>query len=421
MESRNTSRYLITLLVVALSGMLSSTAIADKDIMVGHLTYHTGDYGSFGPFFDGVTDFTLAVINEDPPLGRRMSAIHQDIGTIGEERAVKKLLNIGKVEIVLNVAHEYLSYRDYLLKRISFLKKPLMPSVHGGAIDAMYGGNAEEPLFRGSPMDSAQSAAAMLYIKNSGKKSVVLVATESAGHLLQMEAAKKSAERLGIQVLKSMVIQDDWTDYSSVIEEIAEVQAEAVAVFSAPRSGGIFIKNAAEAGNSWFLVGTSEWQEQDFVKEATIEAVRKHEAVVMSAYAHARSPAWGYYKNAAEASDQIDVIGDVANSYALQYYDLLVASALAIEKAGKIDASKWASAMFAVTAGGGELVYSYAQGLAAIRAGKEINYDGVTGSMEFTDTGVVAGLFGIFEWASEDSVVQVSTADGDVVAELGQE
>ena len=43
----------------------------DKDISVGHLTYHTGEYGSFGPFFDGVADFALDVINRNPPLGRK--------------------------------------------------------------------------------------------------------------------------------------------------------------------------------------------------------------------------------------------------------------------------------------------------------------------------------------------------------------
>lgn len=419
MQSRNFRT--TSLLVAVLICSLSSTANAAKDIRLGHLTYHTGDYGSFGPFFDGVTDFSVGVINEDPPLGRTITTIHQDIGTIGEARAAKKLLGAGKVDVLLNVAHDYLSYRDYILKRVSFFKKPLLPSVHGGAIESMYGGVAAEPIFRGSPMDSAQSAAAMLHIKNSGKKTVILVATDSTGHLMQMEAAKKSAERLGIQVLESVVIQSEWTDYGSVIEELSALDSEAVAVFSAPRSGGIFVRNAAEAGQSWFVVGTTEWQEQDFVNEATIDALRQHEAVALSAYAHADNPAWEYYKSAAESSSQMDVIGDVTNSYAMQYYDLLVASALAIEKAGKIDAAEWTRAMYEVTAGEGEVVYNYAQGLAAIRAGKQINYDGVTGSMEFTDTGVVAGLFGIFEWADVNTIVKVSKADGDQVAELDQD
>ena len=110
--------------------------------------------------------------------------------------------------------------------------------------------------------------------------------------------------------------------------------------------------------------------------------------------------AWEFYKPAAEGSQYAETIGDVSNSYAIQYYDLLIASALAIEKAGSLNAEAWAQAMFDVTGGDGEEVSTYADGVAALRAGKDINYNGVTGTMEYTDTGVVAGIFGIFRWTS---------------------
>ncbi|MFK8079325.1 MAG: ABC transporter substrate-binding protein [Granulosicoccus sp.] len=409
-----------TLAVASLLVIAIAPAAAAKDIKLGHLTYHSGQYAGFGPFFDGVTEFVVDEINQTPPLGRRVTAIHEDSGTVGEWRAVKKLLDKHQADIVLNVSHQYETYRNKLLKRIAFLKKPLIPSVHGGSIDAAFGGIAEEPLFRGSPMDSAQSAAAMLHIKNSGKKTVVLVANNLKGHLLQMKAAQRSAERLGLTVLGSLVFQPNWTDYSSVVSQVALKKPDAVAVFSTPSNGGIFVKNAANAGHSWFLVGTSEWQERDFRNKATMEAIQQHQSVLLSAYANDDSPAWQHYKTAAEASEQIDVIGDVSNSYALQYYDLLVASALAIEKAGSLESSKWSKAMYEVTGGDGMVVYNYSDGINAIRAGKEINYDGVTGSMEFTETGVVAGLFGIFRWTDRDMIEQVAIADGDVVADLDQ-
>lgn len=99
---------------------------------------------------------------------------------------------------------------------------------------------------------------------------------------------------------------------------------------------------------------------------------------------------------------------------------MLIVTALAIEKAGKIDADKWANAMYAVTSGPGEIVHTYKQGIAALRAGKEINYDGITGSMEYTKTGVVAGQFGIFRWSADGKLELISNADGKLVAELDQ-
>ena len=398
----------------------TTTALAENEIKVGHLTYHTGEFGGFGEFFDAVTDFSLEVINEDPPLGRKLVPIHQDIGTIGEARAARKLIDGENIDILLNAAHNYMSYREYVLEQIEENKLPLLPSVHGGAIEAEFGGNAAEPLFRGSPMDSAQGAAALLHAKNAGKKSVVLVATEAAGSQLQKNAAEKSAEKLGIEVLGSVDIQPNQANYRSVVSKVSAMNPEAVIVFSAPADGGAFVKNAAEAGNSWFIIGTSEWQEPGFISTATMNAVEKHEEVVLAAFSTNDGPAWEFYQPRAEGSQYAEAIGDVSNSYAIQYFDLLVSTALAIEKAGGIDASTWTEAMYDVTGGDGEVVHTYADGLAAIRDGKDINYEGVTGTMDYTDTGVVAGIFGIFKWSSEENLERVALADGKAVLELDQ-
>lgn len=406
-------------LVMAVSLSIGQTALA-KDIKIGHLTYHTGEYGGFGEFFDSVADFSVGVINKQPPIGRNVTLIHEDIGTVGEARAAGNLLRRHKVDILLNPAHNYDSYRKTLLKRVKALNKPLLPSVHGGAINAEIGGNALEPLFRGSPMDTAQSAAAMLHIKQSGFSSVVIVHTTLEGHVIQKDAAIASAKKLGIVISESIEIQPDWTDYSSLVSKVEDTDADAVLMFTAPLNGGIFLKNAADAGFSWSVIGTSEWQEQDFVSGATSAALNKHMSVVFTASSHTNSPAWDYYLDSIQQFEGFEKIGDPANSYATQYYDLLVVTALAIEKAGKIDATKWTKAMYEVTSGDGEVVYTYEDGIELLREGKEINYDGVTGSMEYTDTGVVAGNFGIFKWSENNQIIMIHETDGKLVAELDQ-
>ncbi|MFK7891253.1 MAG: ABC transporter substrate-binding protein, partial [Granulosicoccus sp.] len=338
-------------------------------------------------------------------------------GSIGEARGVRRLLNVHKVDILLNSSHEYDQYRDTLLKRIKFMKKPLLPSVHGGSVDPELGGVGAEPLFRGSPMDTAQSTAAMLHLSETGKQRIVIVSTTLKGHEQQRDAAIKAAERLNLTVAGTVNIQPTWTDYTSVVRKVGRMEPDAVVVLSAPYNGGLFVRNAADAGYSWTIVGTTEWQEIDFVQTAGENALAFHESVVLSAYAYAESPAWEFYRQAVAASPQANVIGDAANSYAMQYYDLLVLTALALEKAGSVNSDSWASAMHTVSSGKGQIVHTYAEGIAALRAGKEINYEGVTGSMEYSKTGVVSGLFGIFSW-SGGQLKRISTADGDRVAEL---
>ena len=215
-------------------------------------------------------------------------------------------------------------------------------------------------------------------------------------------------------------MQPEAANYRSVVQRISGLNPDAVIMFSSPPAGGTFVKNAAEAGNSWFIVGSSEWQEPGFIQTATLTAAQQHEDVVLAAFSNADGSAWDFYKPKAEASSYAETIGDVGNSYAIQYYDLLVATALAIEKAGSTESEAWTQAMYDVTGGSGDVVTTYADGVAAIRAGKDINYDGVTGTMEYTDTGVVAGIFGIYRWSSEEAIERVALADGDEVLNLDQ-
>ncbi len=401
---------------IAASLGMASTASAE-DIVVGHLTYHTGEYGGFGPFFDGVTEMSLSKINEDPPLGRPLVAIHQDIGTVGEARAARKLVDSDNVDILLNPAHSYMSYREFMLETVAAKNLPLMPSVHGGAIEEAIGGVVEEPIFRGAPMDTAQGIAALLHAKNAGMESIVVVAAETSGSQLQKGAALRTYEAIGLELLDDIDIDGGSSNFRSVITRINRLEPDAVIVYSSPQAGGSFVKNAAESGADWFIVGPSEWQETEFYDTATESALAQLEAVHMTAYAYVDGPAWQAYEPFANASQWAGDIGDVGNSYAIQYYDLLVATALAIEKSGEVNTASWTQAMYDVTGGDGEVVYTYEDGLAAIRAGKDINYDGVTGSMEYTNTGVVSGVFGIFEW-QDGAVAQIDVVDGDEVLKL---
>ncbi|WP_299147588.1 ABC transporter substrate-binding protein [uncultured Tateyamaria sp.] len=405
---------------IALAAALGVTAPAhaEGEIVVGHLTYHTGEFGAFGPFFDGVAEMVLSKINADPPLGMPMRAIHQDIGTVGEARAARKLVDSDGVQVLLNPAHSYLSYREFMLEKVAEQGLPIMPSVHGGAIEGTIGGVADEPIFRGSPLDTANGTAALLHVRDAGKKNVVIIATEVSGSQLQKEAAVRTAEAIGFEVLGDFDIQAGESNYRSVVSRIARLNPEAVVMFSSPQAGGSFVKNAAESGNSWYIVGSGEWQETEFYDTATQSALAQHEAVVLAANSHSDNPSFEPYMEFANASQWIDDIGDPSNSYAIQYYDLLVASALAIEKAGELNTASWTDAMYAVTGGEGKKVYSYEDGLAAIRAGEDINYDGVTGSMEYTDTGIVSGLFGIFAWQDDGTLSQIGSVDGDAVLEL---
>jgi ABC-type branched-subunit amino acid transport system substrate-binding protein len=390
-------------------------------IKMTHLNYYTGDFADVGPWFKGITDFPVSIINQDPPLGRKITVLDADIGTLGEAAVSRKAVESDKVEVILNVAHNYLSYRDWMLTQVAANQHPIMPSVHGGSIPPQYGGTPQEPIMRGAPQDSGQASAAALYASQQGAKKVAIVATEIAGSQLQKTAALSAAKQLGMEVVIAVDIASTQPSYRDVINKIAAAKPDWVLVFSQAQDGGTFVKQAAEANQSWSIVGTTEWLGEAFPKSATMDAINKHKAVLISGFAPAPGPAWDYYKPLYTAyAAGVDALKTMPadNSYNIQYYDLLTVTALAIEKACSTNADKWIPAMRAVAMGPGTKCYNYGDCLKLIRAGTDVDYSGVTGEMDYTDTGVVSGTYGIFKWSSLTQLDQVTTLDGTKVLEL---
>jgi ABC-type branched-subunit amino acid transport system substrate-binding protein len=386
-----------------------------EPIKVGHLTYHTGAFADVGPWFDGITEVTLEMINEDPPLGRPMVAVHQDIGTIGEAQAARKLVDSENVEVLLNPAHEYLSYRDWMLDVQESENGPLMPSVHGGGIRGDIGGETDEPIMRGAPMDSGQAVAAVIIALDEDKDQVVIAASEIEGSQLQLEAALHAADQVGLNVVDSFSFQPELASYRSEVNRISNADPDAVLVFSQAQDGGTIVKQAAEAGLSTLFIGTTEWLGEAFAETATQSAMDQHEAVWISGFAKADNPAYSFYEPYWTESEYAD-LQPADNSYNIQYWDVLTVTALAIEKAGSTNAQEWVPAVRAVAEPPGTKVYTYFDAIEAIRNGEEIDYDGTTGVFEYGPTGMVSGLYGIFEW-QDGELVQVGSVEGDRVLE----
>ena len=71
--------------------------------------------------------------------------------------------------------------------------------------------------------------------------------------------------------------------------------------------------------------------------------------------------------------------------------------ALAIEKAGSAERGKIAAALRSVASAPGEIVRpgEWAKAKQLIAAGKDVNYEGASGNVDFDANGDVGGLFGL--------------------------
>ncbi|MYB25609.1 MAG: amino acid ABC transporter substrate-binding protein [Acidimicrobiia bacterium] len=380
-----------------------------EPILLGDLAYFTGDFASVGDLLASQVDFPVnEVINLDPPLGRPIEVIHEDIGTVGEAQAVRKLLEQDGVDIVLSSAHEYFTYRDFMLDWQEDNDGPLMPTVHGGVIPVNVGGRPGEPIFRAQGSDEGQGVTNALYAEALGAEAVVIMTTPTAGYQLTADATEKALDAIGIELLERIDAPGEQSSYRTEVQRAVDAAPDAVIILAQATESAIMVKQFAEAGWAGTIIGEVGWSEPEFAATATAEALAAHEVVAYPSFHRQDNPAWDFYQPLWDGNPDYTQHTNADDPYSFTTYDLLIVTALAIEEAGSVNGSDWAPAMFKVSSGPGTKCYTYSNCLALIRAGTDVDYEGVTGPATFSPGGINAVI----------PVVRIFGPDGEIADQV---
>lgn len=369
----------------------SSETASGEPVAVCELAYYTGDFADLGASLTADVTFPVEeIINQDPPLGRPWEMFSEDLGTVGEAQAARACLERHDAEVLVSIAHGYREYRDFMLEQWEENDSPIVPSVHGGAIPGNIGGSGGEPIFRAQGLDAALGTSGIIYADSIGAENVVIFQTEVEGFILASDAAEGAAEAVGIDVLARIRAQPGQPSYRAQVERIADLEPDAVIVQAGTVDSGALVKQAAEAGLSLNWIGETGWTQPEFIGTLGVDLVDTQESIGFAAFAHDDgTPAWEFFSEKWNSTAGYgDEFGEASDLYHFSTYDVMVQTALAVEAAGSYAASEWADAMFAVGSAPGTECFTYEECLALIRAGEDIDYQGVTGSGDYTEGGV---------------------------------
>ena len=370
-------------------------AVAAQDgepVAVCELAYLTGDFSELGPTLSNdVRVPALNVINLDPPLGREWNVIHEDlVGGTEEAQAYRRCVDQHGAEVVVSIAHGYRTYRDQFLEGVAENDGPVSPSVHGGSIPSNLGGTPAEPIFRAQGSDEGLGHGAVVKAADLGAEDVVIFATEIEGFQLAANGAEGALPAEGIELAARLNVPPGESTYRTSAQTIADLEPDAVIVQGDAVDAAILIKGALEAGYTGHWIGETGMSLPEFTEALGTEPIAANDSIGFVAFgANKTTPAWDFYSGMwTEANaDNPEDWQDPDNPYHFSAYDILVQTALAAEAAGTYDASAWAPAMREVVSAPGEVCYTYADCLALIREGQEVDYEGVTGSGDFTENG----------------------------------
>ncbi len=157
-------------------------------------------------------------------------------------------------------------------------------------------------------------------------------------------------------------------------------------------SGGKIVRQAIEGGLFTKFVGTDGLRDELLIQNVGADALKT--SFFSSPTSPAENPAQKALHDAFNAA-----YGEGADkAFVDQTYDATFLALLAIEKAGSTDRAKIAEALKEVAMAPGEKVGpgEWAKAIALIKEGKDIDYEGASGSAEFDENGDVGGYIGKF-------------------------
>jgi ABC-type branched-subunit amino acid transport system substrate-binding protein len=395
-----TSRAFLSLTLVAGLGTLTACASSSSSggsggsssspIVFGVLHPFTGAYASVGEAAlqgvtvaaseinasGGILGHQLQIVHADTlgdpvdavPAAQHMIATNHPVGIIGPGG-----LEIGSIQRILDA------------DQIPF-------EFEGG--DTAFDNTTDPMLWRDSPSDLQEGVAMALYALQKGYKRAAFMMssiTTAQDFIPYIQGAYKNG---GGTIVANETLTPGLTSYRTEALKVAQAHPQVIFSQMEPPTAAVLTQNFKEIDNLAIpIVASDTSAAAEWIKAVTAAVANK--AVVSCEGATATSPA----STAFMKYFNQDYKGQQPLASATYSYDATIALALAIDKAGTTNGPTYAKDIPLVTSPPGTVVYSYAQGLSDLKAGKKINYDGASGNMDYN---TYHNVFGPYELVRSD-------------------
>jgi branched-chain amino acid transport system substrate-binding protein len=263
--------------------------------------------------------------------------------------------------------------------------------------------------FRTAPSDLLQGAIVGNQVVADGNENVGIIFQQTSyGEGLEAKA-KATIEAAGATVVSSLPFPEAETNFDSIVDETIAAGADSVLVISYDEIKKIVpaLQKKKFDGSKIYLVdgNLANFADQDWKAylngaKGTLPGGKLDEAFKQRA-------ADLYKKNHGEELTE--------TAYLAETYDAVILLALAAEAAGSDAGEAIQSQMTAVSTGGTK-VTDFAAGLAVIKDGGDVDYDGFSGPIEFDENGDPTGAsIGIYQYGKEGTSTLLEVVAGNSV------
>ena len=240
--------------------------------------------------------------------------------------------------------------------------------------------------FRAGPSDAYQGVALAKAILADGVKKVAVTFANDDYNIGISKVFIKAFKDMGGTITAEQMHEPKKASYRSELSTLAKSKANTLVIFSYYGSGGITIlRNSLENGFFDKFYGGESMVEDKVIEQIGLDNLKgKFKGTTPAS--DSASTAYGKYANLG--------VANADGVFVANGFDSVFLMALAVEKAGG-DRSKVSQALRSVASAPGEVIYpgEWKKAKALIAAGKDINYEGASGNLDFDKNGDVSGIY----------------------------
>jgi len=274
------------------------------------------------------------------------------------------------------------------------------------------------------PADDERGYAMALYAKRKGYLRAAAVFGNDVGSQAGVPTLLRGYNELGGKMVLNQKIVLGQSSYQREVQQLIAARPQVIFTEASPQANAIYFAELQQLGHLIPIIGTDGTTQPAWLTAVT-EAIGKpalsQHYVAGQPYAPPSGAGWQVYNKNLLASASVPKPAQWStDSYTMTAYDGVIVMALAATLTKSTSPAAWNASVTAVTTASpvAMVVHSYADGVAAIHAGKKIDYVGAAGVVDFNQWHNSTGGFEIAAYQPNGNLNLVSSITAAELAPL---
>lgn len=355
---------------------------AADPIPLGLLLPYTGDWAWVGAGADPGGELAVKEINADKslqPIGRPIKLYKGDTETKSKPaiEAARKLYDINKVVGIVGPSSASIRSVIPLSKEAGAVE--ISPTAGTTKLDVIGGGIDGEHIYRTVSSDVVMTAGMVYYAVNNFKpKKVATFTADTEGSRSIYGGVVDACKVKGLNLVTEIEFPLNQASYRAELKKLFKDEPDVIFWEANPETDATIFKQ-------WYEMGLGgQWIGSDFANrtsaKAALPASEGAIGVNPGVLENERTKAWELRLNKISGKEGV-------TPFSPNTYDATIIFGLAIESGKSATRKSIVENVRKVAQPPGLKVYNYADGIKALRAGKEINYEGIAGTQDWNKFG----------------------------------